>query len=115
MREEGLLGSFEVKNPLASPARLRKATSAVAAVVVCIVIAVVVVQAARAEGRHSTRATFNDGGAWLLNEDIGRGVVGHLNLVVEEFSGYVDLEGRMLSSMSVLQSPGLVAIPRRAC
>ena len=100
--------SFDVKNLLAFLSRPRKVTSWAVAVVVGLLTVVVVVQATRAEGRHSTRATFNDGGAWLLNGT--KGVAGHVNLVVEEFSDYVALDGRSVPDMAVLQSPGLVAL-----
>ena len=86
----------------------RRATSVASVVLVAILVAGVVVVARDAEGRASTRATFNDGGAWVGNSELHS--VAHINRLALQFSGQVQVvEGQF----DVVQAPGIVAVHSR--
>jgi len=72
---------------------LRRRTSTLIVITAMSLIAALVVAAVSAEGREISRATSNDGGAWLINRELS--VVGHKNRVVGELSSF----------MRVLDSP----------
>ena len=83
----------------------RRATSAASVVLAAVLVAGVVGVARLAEGRASTRATFNDGGAWVGNSELHH--VAHINRLAQQFSGRVQvLEGQF----DVVQAPGIVAV-----
>jgi len=66
---------------------LRRRTAGLIVVLVIAMLASVVFVALRADGREISRASSNDGGAWLVNRELG--VVGHKNRTAGELSAFL--------------------------
>lgn len=89
----------------------RRVRNIVSAALSFLVIAGVIAVAVQAEGREATRATSNDGGAWLA--DRGAGGVAH----IEYTSRQPTMETQIAdprAEISVRQAPGVVAVHDRS-
>ena len=87
---------------------IRGITSAVSVLLSASLVVGAVVVAAQSEDRASTRAYFNDGGAWVANSALDS--VAHMNRLAREFSGQVDVGA---GDVDVFQAPGVVAVHDR--
>ncbi|MET0910153.1 MAG: hypothetical protein ABWZ99_11835, partial [Ilumatobacteraceae bacterium] len=90
--------------------RTRRSIAGSVLVVLGLVIGAVIITALQAEGREQSRATTNDGGAWLLKRD--GGYVGHVNRVVGEVTAAVSVSDPG-SDYDVDQAPGVIVVHDR--
>ena len=90
---------------------MRRARSALATGVVIAVLAAVVYLATQADGREASRATSNDGGAWMA--DRGQGGIAHIEFETGEPSVTILIENQSGSLLSVKQSDQLTMVHDR--
>lgn len=78
---------FRAKSNRRGARALRRRTSAIIVITAFSLIAALVFAAVSAEGREISRASSNDGGAWLINRELS--VVGHKNRSAGELSTFI--------------------------
>jgi len=92
--------------PRSQPTTRRRRTAAVIIFTVLALIAGLVFAATRAEGREVTRASANDGGAWIVNRELA--AVAHTNRATGELSSFVRLTDA--PTAEVHQAEGVVVV-----
>ncbi|MEZ5406500.1 MAG: Ig-like domain-containing protein [Acidimicrobiales bacterium] len=81
--------------------------SALAGLASLLVLSSVVVMATRAEGREASRATSNDGGAWLVDRRSGQAA--HVEYTSHQPTAMAQLADPG-AAISAIQSPGVIAV-----
>lgn len=83
------MAEFGTTKTPAKPTSRRRRTAVALVLLVVALIAGLVFVAVQAEGRELSRTTSNDGGAWVVNRELG--VVAHKNRATGELSSFVGL------------------------
>lgn len=100
------MADFGTTKPPAAPTPRRRRGAVALVFLVLALIAGLVFVAVQAEGRELSRTTANDGGAWVVNRELG--VVAHKNRATGELSSFVRLSDS--STIDVHQANDVVVV-----